>query len=101
MANPWRTVVEDEAQDERRGTSDGPLLSLLTESPAGGYLCADFSIADVSMMVLAMVLEVDGMPSDKFPRVARYLDFLRTRPSYRSISPQTKVAEATASKPTV
>ena len=50
------------------------------------------------MMVLAMVLEVDGMPSDKFPLVERYLDFLRARPSYRSISPRTKVADAAVSK---
>jgi glutathione S-transferase len=72
---------------------------LLAEGPAGGYICGDFSLADVSMMVLAMVLEVDGMPSDKFRRVERYLDFLRARPSYRSISPRTKVADAAASKP--
>jgi glutathione S-transferase len=74
---------------------------LLTEAPAGGYICGDFSIADVSIMVLAMVLEVDGMPSDKFPRVERYLEFLRVRPSYRSISPRTKVADAAALKPAV
>jgi hypothetical protein len=46
-----------------------------------------------------MVLQVDGMPSDKFPRVQNYLDFLRARPSYRSISPQTKVAEAIGLRP--
>src|SRR5579859_4633199 len=67
----------------------------LNAAPAGGYICGDFSIADVGMMVLAMVLEVDGMPSEKFPRVERYLDLLRGRPSYRSISPRTTVADAT------
>ena len=61
---------------------------LLAESPAGGYICGEFTLADVRMMVLAMVLEVDRMPLDKFPRTVRYLDFLRARPSYRAISPQ-------------
>jgi glutathione S-transferase len=74
---------------------------LLTEVSAGGYMCGDFSLADVSMMVLAMVLEVDGMPSTKFPRVERYLDFLRARPSYRAINPRTKVADAAVSKPAI
>ena len=72
---------------------------VLTGAPAAGYICGDFSIADVGLMVLAMVLEVDGMPSDKFPRVERYLDLLRTRPSYRAISPRTKVADAAALMP--
>jgi glutathione S-transferase len=71
---------------------------LLAEAPAGDYICGDFSLSDVSMMVLAMVLEVDGMPSDKFPRVEQYLNRLRERPSYRSISPKTKVADATELK---
>jgi glutathione S-transferase len=74
---------------------------VLTGAPAGGYMCGDFSTADVGLMVLAMVLEVDGMPSDKFPRVERYLDLLRTRPSYRAISPRTKVADAAALMPAV
>ena len=72
---------------------------MLSEAPAGGYICGDFSVADVGMMVLAMVLEVDGMPSEKFPRVERYLDLLRGRPSYRAISPRTKVADATGLMP--
>jgi glutathione S-transferase len=78
-------------------TRDLPYLErVLATARDGEYICGEFSLADVSMMVLAMVLEVDGMPPDQFPRVARYLDFLRTRPSYRSISPRTKVAEASA-----
>jgi glutathione S-transferase len=71
---------------------------LLAEAPTGEYLCGDFSLADVSMMVLAMVLEVDGMPSNAFPRVERYLAHLRERPSYRAISPRTKVADASELK---
>jgi hypothetical protein len=42
------------------------------------------------------VLEVDGMPSDKFLRVERYLELLRTRPGYHAISPRTKGADAAA-----
>ena len=68
----------------------------LGEAPAGGYICGDFSMADVGPMVLAMVLEVDSWPLDQFPRVERYLKLLRERPSYRAISPRTKVAEASA-----
>jgi glutathione S-transferase len=87
---------------DRLRTRDLPYIEkLLTEVPACGYVCGDFSIAAVSMMVLAMVLEVDGMPSDKFPRVERYLDLLRARPSYRSICPRTKVADAASSRRTV
>jgi hypothetical protein len=41
-----------------------------------------------------MVLEVDSWPLDQFPRVERYLKLLRERPSYRAISPRTKVADA-------
>jgi glutathione S-transferase len=72
------------------------LEKLLGESPAGGYLFGSFSIGDVPMMVLAMVLEVDQLPLDRFPRVDEYLRRLRLRPSYRAISPQTKVAEASS-----
>lgn len=67
---------------------------MLTEAPAGGFIRGAFSMADVPMMVLAMVLEVDQPHLGEFPRTARYLEELRRRPSYRSISPRTKVAEA-------
>lgn len=66
----------------------------IAEAPAGDYICGPFSMADVPLMVLAMVLEVDRMALDKFPRTERYLNLLRTRPSYRAISPRTKVEEA-------
>lgn len=71
---------------------------VLGEAPAGGYICGELSMADVPMMVLATVLEVDGFALDSFPRVKRYLDFIRQRASYRVISPRTKVAEASSSK---
>ncbi len=72
--------------------------TVLGAATAGGYICGEFSMADVPMMVLATVLEVDGFALENFPRVKRYLDFLRRRGTYRAISPRTKVAEASSSK---
>lgn len=69
---------------------------LLGEARAGDYICGAFSMADVPLMVLAMVLEVDRMGLDKFPRTEAYLNLLRQRPSYRAISPRTKVEEASS-----
>jgi glutathione S-transferase len=69
---------------------------MLGEAPAGGFICGAFSMADVPMMVLAMVMEVDRMPLQNFPRVERYLESLRERSSYRAISPRTRVADSTS-----
>jgi glutathione S-transferase len=69
---------------------------LLNEAGAAGYLCGEFSLADTALMPLAMVLAVDQMGLQDFPRVEKYLDRLRARKSYRAISPSTKVAGATA-----
>ena len=66
------------------------------QAGAGGYLCGEFSLADTPLMALAMVLEVDEMKLDEFPRVEKYLKRLRERPSYRAISPYTKVADASS-----
>jgi len=78
-------------------TRDLPYLEkLLGEAPAGGYVWGSFSMADVPMMVLAMVLEVDQLPLDRFPRVDKYLTTLRARASYRAISPRTKVADGSS-----
>jgi len=70
------------------------LEKLLGEAGSGGYLCGEFSLADTPLMALAMVLAVDKMALGDFPRVEKYLDRLRERPSYRAISPSTKVADA-------
>jgi glutathione S-transferase len=99
----WSEPDKRDAQRMEKGreglrSRDLPYIEhLLTrQENSGAFLCGDFSMADVPMMVLAMVLEVDQMALDKFPRVAAYLERLRRRPSYRSISPRTKVAEADA-----
>jgi glutathione S-transferase len=58
------------------------------------HLCGSFTLADPPYMALAMVLEVDGMATDAFPRLTAYLARLRSRPSYRSIGPRTPLAES-------
>jgi glutathione S-transferase len=98
----WSEPEKRDAERMEKGreglrTRDLPYLEkLLSQTPAGDYICRSFSMADVPMMVLAMVLEVDKLALDKFPRVEKYLNILRERPSYRAISPRTKVAEASA-----
>jgi glutathione S-transferase len=78
-------------------TRDLPFLErLLEKADAGGYACGEFSLADVPLMSLAMVLDVDAMKLDAFPKVDAYLERLRERPSYRAISPRTKVADASS-----
>jgi glutathione S-transferase len=78
-------------------TRDLPYLEqVLGAAAADAFICGEFSMADVPLMALAMVLEVDQMPLGEFPRVAGYLERLRGRPSYRAISPRTKVADASS-----
>jgi len=73
---------------------DLPYLEKLLGQASGTYLCGSFSMADVPLMILAMVLEVDKLPLDKFPLVEKYLNMLRERSSYHAISPRTKVADS-------
>ena len=91
--NQWM----DKAREALRAR-DLPYIERSLGGPgAGGNLCGEFSMADVPMMVLAMVLEVDAPAFiPEFPRVDRYLKALRERQSYRAISPRTKVAEASS-----
>jgi glutathione S-transferase len=96
----WREPAKRDAAGMEAGREllrkrDLPYLErLLERAPAGNYLCGPFSLADTPAMALAMVLEVDGMKLDAFPRVEKYLARLRERPSYRAISPRTSVADA-------
>ncbi|GEM_PF-251563 len=92
-----RDISRMEKGREGLRTRDLPYIEkLLADAPPGGYLFGSFSMADVPMMVLAMVLEVDELPLHQFPQTDNYLRRLRERPSYRSISPRVKVAEASA-----
>ncbi len=91
----------EKGRDGLRGR-DLPYIEKMLGIAAGadGYLCGAFTMADVPMMVLAMVLEVDAPDLSAFPGVERYLKRLRERKSYRAISPRTKVAEASSLSPT-
>jgi glutathione S-transferase len=83
-------------------TRDFPYVERLLEvERRGEYVLGEFSMADVPMMVLAMVMEVDQPDLAAFPRLADYLDQLRRRPSYRAISPRTKVADASSLLPAI
>lgn len=92
--DPGRHEAQLEQARERLRNRSLPFLETTLAGSRAGFLAGDFSLADVPCAVLAWVLEVDGMPLDEFPRVSRYLDRLRGRPSYRAISPRTRVAEA-------
>lgn len=92
---PWwsppdaRDQASMERGRERLRSQTFPFLE--SELDGRSYLCGEFSLADVPFMAVAMVLAVDGMAVDGFPRVAAYLDLLRARPSYRAIDPRTPV----------
>ena len=58
------------------------------------YLCGEFSLADVACMPMAMVFEVDQFDVSAFPRTQAWLERLRERPSYRSISPATSLEDS-------
>ncbi len=93
-----RNLEQMEKGRELLRSRDFPFMeTLLGRAHGGDYICGEFSLADAPMMAVAMVLDVDGMKLDEFPRVARYLESLRKRKSYRAISPHTKVADAASS----
>ena len=98
----WSEPAKRDAEAMEKGREilrnrDLPYMErVLARSGAGGYACGEFSLADVPMMAVAMVLEIDAMKLDPFPKVKAYLKRLRERPSYRAISPRTKVAEASS-----
>ncbi|HEY6418582.1 MAG TPA: glutathione S-transferase family protein [Candidatus Binataceae bacterium] len=98
----WSEPAKRNTEQMERGrelllTRDLPFVEkLLERAGPGGFVCGAFSLADTPLMALAMVLEVDAPKLDAVPRVDAYLKRLRERPSYRAISPRTKVAEASA-----
>jgi glutathione S-transferase len=98
----WSEPAKRNAEAMEKGrellrSRDLPFLErVLGKSGTSAYACGEFSLADVPMMVLAMVLDVDAMNLDAFPKVDAYLKRLRDRPSYRAISPRTKVGEASS-----
>jgi glutathione S-transferase len=99
---PWWSPVErrDAAAMERgrAGLTEQVLPYLTRELGGREYLCDTFSLADVPFMVLAMVLQVDGMAIDTFADVTAYLARLRARASYRAIDPATPLEESQGSR---
>ena len=90
-----RDTRQMEQGREMLRTRDLPFVEkLLGIAGRGGFLCGEFSLADTPMMAVAMVLQVDQMPLADFPRVEKYLERLRHRPSYRAINPTTKVGDS-------
>jgi glutathione S-transferase len=90
-----RDAAKMEQGRELLRTRDLPFIErVLSQAGAAGYVCGEFSLADVPLMAVAMVLDVDAMKLEAFPRADAYLRRLRERPSYRAISPHTKVADA-------
>ena len=97
----WSPEDQRDAQAMERGRQGlrEEVFPFLQQTLSGqDYLCGDFSLADVPMMTVAMVLEVDGMDTSSFPEVADYLQRLRQRDSYKAISPQERMAETAGSE---
>lgn len=97
----WSPEDQRDAQAMERGRQGlrEEVFPFLQRTLSGqDYLCGDFSLADVPMMTVAMVLEVDGMDTSSFPEVADYLQRLRQRDSYEAISPQERMAETAGSE---
>jgi glutathione S-transferase len=96
---PWWSPEDQRDQESmekgRQGLRDQVLPFLESElEGARDYLLDAFSLADVPMMAMAMVLQVDGMGLESFPNSAAYLDRLRARPSYRAIDPNTSLDDS-------
>jgi glutathione S-transferase len=98
---PWWSPPEQRDEATMQKGRDGLSVEILPflQQTLGDqpYLCGEFSLADVPMMAMAMVLQVDGMSIDDFPLADAYLQRLRQRPSYRLIDPNTPVDEALSS----
>jgi glutathione S-transferase len=95
---PWWSKPEERdavrMEKGREGLRTRALPYLEKELEGREFLCGTFTLADAPYMALAMVLDVDQMSLDTFPRVAAYLARLRARPSYQSISPETTLADS-------
>jgi glutathione S-transferase len=94
---PWWAPEEQRDRDAMQKGRDGLVREIFPflEGALGeqDYLCGEFSLADVPMMSVAMVLEVDGMDSSSFTTVSDYFARLRSRPSYQAITPSNSCAD--------
>ena len=90
---PWWSAEEQrdtDSMEKGRQRLRNQVFPFLEQTLAGNdYLCGEFSLADVPMMAVAMVLEVDGMAVGDFAQTDEYFQRLRERASYRGHFPQT------------
>ena len=84
------------AQDAARGELLSSVLPWLETRLEDGraWVCGDFSLADVALAPCAMVLEVDETDLSAAPAFTADLERIRARPAYRTISPQTSLADS-------
>lgn len=98
---PWWAPEEQRDQASMQKGRDGltgEIFPFIESTLAGRtYLAGEFSLADLPMMAVAMVLQVDGLEPVGFDEVGAYLERLRARPSYRAINPRTPLAESAGS----
>jgi glutathione S-transferase len=98
---PWWSPEDQRDQESMQKGRDGlsnDIFPFLEATLAGReYLAGDFSLADVPMMAVAMVLQVDGLDTSEFENVTAYFARLRERPSYRAIDPNTSLADSAGS----
>jgi glutathione S-transferase len=85
---------EEAMEAGREGLRQRAFPHLERELVGREYLCGEFSLADAPYMAMAMVLQVDGLAVSAFPNLCSYLERLRERPSYRSINPETSLADS-------
>lgn len=85
---------EESMEAGREGLRKRGLPFLESSLEGREYLCGEFTLADAPFMAVAMVLEVDGMDLSAFPNVQAYLERLRQRESYKSISPKTSLEDS-------
>jgi len=92
---PWWAPADkrDQATMEqgRQGLRKEAFPIIEREIEGREYLCDKFSLADIPYMVVAMVLQVDGMDLEEFPNTEGYFSRLRARSSYTSIDPNTPI----------
>jgi glutathione S-transferase len=99
---PW-WVPEDKRDVEsmergRNGLREQVFPFIEAQLGKRAYLCDEFTLADVPFMTIAMVLQVDGMELDEWPKVRAYFERLRARPSYRAIDPATPLEESNGNR---
>jgi glutathione S-transferase len=87
----------DSMEAGREGLRSRGLPYLEKELEGREYLCGTFSLADAPFMAVAMVLQVDGMNLSGFSNTNVYLERLRARASYQSISPLTSLDDSAGS----